>query len=420
MGNTLPPDSMMNRYFRVIRSGTLSSRNAKPRRIRNKLICIAVLFGFSALIMAIGLKTTTSVLYRGQPVGIVESKDVAAAAVAKAESEATDILGKKCSITSDITYRPGVAATNLSSDDLTNAILQKVDGIQRLYVLTVNNQTIGGTENRKDIQDLLVSTLEKNMSPTALSAKFAENLQINQLFVAKGSVPDLAEMADTLNSVRADGSYVLNVVTVEEIQYTAPVSFPTQYVKDDTMEEGQSATLNPGSNGEAIVTAQQTMRDGYTMNTEIKDTKILTNPTPAVVAVGTIPRYRSKGSYIWPVRGPITSPYGYRDIGIGEPFHTGIDIGVSTGTPVHAADGGTVIFSGWYSDYGELVELQHDNGDITRYAHNSQLLVSVGDKVAQGDVIAKAGMTGLATGSHVHFEVVKGGTTRVDPQKYLP
>ncbi len=418
MENTLPPVPDGNGQTPAFWQRPGSGRSALPKRIRNKLICIAVLFGLSALIMAVGLKTTTSVLFNGTLVGVVESKEIADDAVAKAEIRASEILGKKYSISDGITYRKGISASNLSSEDLTSAILDKIDSIQRLHVLTVNGKIIGGAENRKDIENLLVSILEKRLSATSMSAKFCENTQIVQMFVAKGSVPDLAETKKALTTKREDGTYLLNVETVEEVEYVSSVAFPTQYVQDNTMLEGESATLTPGTNGEAIVTEKMTLRDGAKVNSEIKNTKILSNPSPAIIAVGTVPRTRSKGYYIWPVRGLLTSGFGYRNIGIGGAFHYGIDIGVSRGTSISAADGGTVIYSGFYSDYGYMIEIRHDNGDVTRYAHNSKNLVSAGEKVAQGDVIATAGDTGLADGVHLHFELVRGGV-RVDPYGYL-
>ncbi len=418
MENTLPPVQTGNRHFPAFWQRPVSGRSAPPKRIRNKLICIAVLFGISALIMAVGLKTTTSVLYNGTLVGVVESKEIADEAVAKAEAKASEILGKEYSVSSGITYRKGIAATNLSSEDLTSAILDKLDSIQRLHVLTVNGKIIGGAENRKDVENLLVSILEKNLSATSMSAKFHENTQIVQMFVPKGSVPDLTEMKKALTTKREDGTYLLNVETVEEVEYISPVAYPTQYVQDNTMLEGESSTLTPGTNGEAIVTEKMTMLDGNKVNSEIKNTKILSNPSPAIIAVGTVPRSRSKGYYNWPIRGLLTSGFGYRNIGMGGSFHYGIDIGVSRGASICAADGGTVIYSGFYSDYGYMIEIRHDNGDVTRYAHNTKNLVSAGDKVAQGDVIATAGDTGLADGVHLHFELVKSGV-RVDPYPYL-
>lgn len=111
------------------------------------------------------------------------------------------------------------------------------------------------------------------------------------------------------------------------------------------------------------------------------------------------------GTFIWPVRGTITSGFGSRWGSI----HTGIDIGVPSGTSVKAARAGTVISAGWQNGYGYAVEIDHGNGIVTLYGHNSKLLVSKGDKVEAGDIIARSGSTGHSTGPHVHFEVRKNG-----------
>ncbi|MFR8291179.1 MAG: peptidoglycan DD-metalloendopeptidase family protein [Dysosmobacter welbionis] len=87
-------------------------------------------------------------------------------------------------------------------------------------------------------------------------------------------------------------------------------------------------------------------------------------------------------------------------------------------SPVKAADGGTVTFAGYKGSYGYLVIIDHGNGEQTYYGHNSSLLVSAGDKVYQGQTIAKAGSTGRSTGSHCHFEIRVNGT-QVNPSAYL-
>ena len=89
------------------------------------------------------------------------------------------------------------------------------------------------------------------------------------------------------------------------------------------------------------------------------------------------------------------------------------------GTPVYAADGGTVTYSGWMGGYGYLVEINHGNGYVTRYGHNSSLTVSVGDHVYKGQQIARVGSTGNSTGNHCHFEVRYNGVAR-NPLNYLP
>jgi murein DD-endopeptidase MepM/ murein hydrolase activator NlpD len=127
------------------------------------------------------------------------------------------------------------------------------------------------------------------------------------------------------------------------------------------------------------------------------------------------PATPSAAGLIWPVSGPITSPFGPRWGG----FHPGIDIGVPEGTPIEAAAAGTVIWCGWESGYGNLVVIDHHNGLATAYGHQSRIVASCGEDVAQGQVIGYSGCTGFCTGPHLHFEVRVNGNP-VDPLGYLP
>lgn len=124
---------------------------------------------------------------------------------------------------------------------------------------------------------------------------------------------------------------------------------------------------------------------------------------------------------IWPVRGNISSTFGYRRSpgGIGSTYHEGIDIAGDYGLPIEATASGVVTQAGWYDGYGNLVEIKHPNGMVTRYGHNSALLVSVGQQVKQGDVVALMGSTGNSTGPHCHYEVRINGQA-VDPTYFLP
>ncbi|WP_455540091.1 M23 family metallopeptidase [Terrisporobacter sp.] len=128
----------------------------------------------------------------------------------------------------------------------------------------------------------------------------------------------------------------------------------------------------------------------------------------------------SNGS--WPVPGytRIASPFGYRThpvLGV-KKLHTGIDIPAPEGTPAVAVADGTVIFAGPKGSYGNAIMIEHDNGLVTLYAHNSKLLVKVGDRVKKGQVVTKIGSTGRVTGPHLHFEVRVNGTPE-NPINYL-
>ena len=122
----------------------------------------------------------------------------------------------------------------------------------------------------------------------------------------------------------------------------------------------------------------------------------------------------SSSGLIWPVNGPVTSPFGMR----WGRLHTGIDIGASTGTPIHAAAAGRVIIAGWVSGYGNLTVIDHGGGLATAYGHQSGFAVGAGAEVAQGEVIGYVGCTGHCFGPHLHFEVRINGTP-VDPLGYL-
>jgi murein DD-endopeptidase MepM/ murein hydrolase activator NlpD len=121
----------------------------------------------------------------------------------------------------------------------------------------------------------------------------------------------------------------------------------------------------------------------------------------------------------WPVAGHISSGFGMREHPTyhTEKFHTGVDLSVPTGTQVHVTADGIVSYAGWSSGNGNIVVVEHGQGFSTVYAHNSRNLVRVGQTVRRGDVVAAAGSTGVATGSHVHYEVWKNGHY-VNPAPY--
>mgnify|MGYP000891124174 CR=1 FL=1 len=133
---------------------------------------------------------------------------------------------------------------------------------------------------------------------------------------------------------------------------------------------------------------------------------------PMVIGTGRLSR---------PCGGPMTSPFGYRihPIFHTKIFHAGIDFGVPSGTPIHAADSGIVIYAGsGMRGYGNVVIIDHGGGLSTLYAHNSSLAVRAGQSVSKGQVIARAGSTGYATGPHCHFEVRRNGAP-TNPMGYL-
>jgi murein DD-endopeptidase MepM/ murein hydrolase activator NlpD len=120
--------------------------------------------------------------------------------------------------------------------------------------------------------------------------------------------------------------------------------------------------------------------------------------------------------YLWPTKGVFTSGFGWR----WGRMHKGIDIANNTGTPIFAARDGVVAFAGWSGAYGYLVEIAHADGDSTRYAHNSRILVRKGQIIPQGSRISLMGSTGRSTGPHLHFEIRRAGGAALNPLSKLP
>lgn len=136
----------------------------------------------------------------------------------------------------------------------------------------------------------------------------------------------------------------------------------------------------------------------------LEEQKLLTLSTPSIL----------------PVNGWISSKFGYRISPFTKErvFHEGVDIAARYGTPVRATAKGIVIFAGYKAAYGKMVTIDHGFGFVTRYGHNSKLLVKPGDKVEKGDVIALVGSTGMSTGPHSHYEVLVNGIP-VNPLKFV-
>lgn len=144
-------------------------------------------------------------------------------------------------------------------------------------------------------------------------------------------------------------------------------------------------------------------------------------PETPVTAVTNETEIRNKVvEFALPLEGRLSSDFGWRrdPITAENRFHKGIDLAAPRGTPVLSSAEGTVVFSGWQGGHGNTVVIRHPDGYETRYSHNAQNLVREGDRVGQGDMIARVGSTGRSTGPHLHFEVTKGGAS-LDPTELL-
>ncbi len=296
------------------------------------------------------------------------------------------------------------------------------------------------------IDEKEVQIQEKNTEIEALSAKIDENQnRLNDRLVVMyeyGSTSyldllleadGLSDLVTRLSVIRSvydyDKEVIRNFVSSRQMVEEAKaviVAEQNEQIEARTILEGKKADLDDlRSEKDKIISELNS--DIKALEAEEKrmeaDYQAIQNELNAALSSGgkTKSNY-SGGKFCWPsaVSQRITSPYGYRPhpISGGKKLHRGIDIGAGLGTNVLAAEAGTVVTAGWNNSYGYYITINHGNGYVTLYAHNSKLLVSKGATVSRGQVIAKCGSTGNSTGPHIHFEVSLNGKLQ-DPMNYF-
>ena len=437
---------------------------------------------FFALAAVVGVAAVVGTVYTpayvvsvdGVALGAVSDPQIFEDAVDRVEARATSILGYDYELTSPVTYEKALVekGTLPSAGTFETYLFNGIGEVMKSYVLKVDGEFIGAAADRAELDALLEELKAPYVNENTVSADFTSNVVITHEYTPSDVNQDLAEMqsiltantsGQTVYEVQKGDTFMalafandmnmselealnpgidinklyigqllnikevvpyLSVQTVEQVTYHEAIACPVEEVADDSMYQGESRVLDPGVEGEALVTAEVTYVNGNERERNVTATQTLSEPTTKVVAVGTKvrPSWYPTGSYIWPVYGRITSPFGYRSIFGSYSYHSGLDIATSYGTTIKASDGGTVIWSGTgsgsYWSYGKYVVIDHGNGVQTYYAHCSSLLVSAGDKVYQGQAIARVGSTGRSTGNHCHFEVKINGTS-VNPLAYL-
>ncbi len=206
----------------------------------------------------------------------------------------------------------------------------------------------------------------------------------------------------------AASAELLKVKVVRQDTETVAIPFETQNTESSEYDFGKVITLQEGVEGSEEVTYETTMIDGVVTDRQAISYTVLQASVPEITITGTklksgmIAKIGS-GSFIWPVP---NYKYVSRWMGSG---HRGADICAAYGTTIIASDSGTVVAAGWHYSYGNYVQIDHGNGYTTLYAHMSEILVSQGQAVSQGDAIGRVGSTGNSTGNHCHFEMTYNG-----------
>ena len=257
-----------------------------------------------------------------------------------------------------------------------------------------------------------------------------------EVLFSSHSFSDLISQADFVDSLRVQDARIAGQIKPAKLEanaqrlrtqrFHAVVAAETRTIRVET-EQVRSVERTLFLQKHKLATARSTRREGLIQVKESRSEFIHEVAGLSAASAALAARIQgSSGSYspsdstpsaaglIWPVNGPVTSPFGMR----WGRMHEGIDIGVPYGTPIHAAASGRVIYAGWMDGYGNLVAIDHGRGLSTAYGHQSRIAVSNGQTVSQGQVIGYVGCTGHCFGPHLHFEVRINGTP-VDPMGYL-
>lgn len=450
----------------------------RERTPRHRLVQAAVFLAAGLALAAFAAfrvlyTTATTLTFEGRELGTVASQEEAQSAVRQVEDSISQVLGSRYNLEPDkVSYTTGLAFRSklVEEADLEAALNDSLRVVEHGYVLYVGGEAIGATQTQGAFEGLLDQVAAGFRNENTISIDFVEGVEIKECDLPVEEFTNLADVALLLNSEK-DGEVTYTVkqgdcwsviaqdnnmtngdllrlnpgydidklqigdellisnavpyLTVRAVQieyYEEDIPYEIEYRDDNTMWEGDTKVISKGEYGKADTVARVTYEGVEEMEREIISQDITLEPVTEIQARGTKerPSWAPTGSFRWPVSGgTITSRYGSRHIFGGTSFHGGVDIAKSYGTDVVAADGGEVIYAGWMGSYGYLVQIDHQNGYVTYYGHNSSLLVSVGDKVYKGQHIAEMGSTGRSTGPHCHFEVRYKGE-RQNPLNYLP
>ena len=406
----------------------------------------------------------------GQTVGMVSGEDEANAILDNVESRAASILGDGYSYEAEVSLAPVYAPANALSDaaEVEDTLFSEVGAYMTAYGISVDGVEIGCAADQNELYRMLDEIAQPFIPANAVRYEFVEDVEVYPVEVPSNTQFDVESIRAELSSLKVERAVytvkqgdtfnaiaysldmdpndlsvlnpdvIVNQLWVDQelvIQQEVPrlsvrvltsetyeevIPSPVEYIETADLYVGETKIQQQGEDGLARINVQVTYVNHVELDREILQSETIKDATTTYTYTGTTPRpvTASNGYFIWPVRGTITSNFGGRNLWGSYDFHLGLDIAVPYGTGIKAADGGTVIKAGWSGSYGNLVAIRHDNGIVTYYGHNSSLLVSVGDKVYQGQIIARAGSTGNSSGNHCHFEV-RVNNTSVNPRNYL-
>lgn len=420
-------------------------------------------------IASMNLTFAKQVISNGTPVGIVSDVDEFEKKVDELETELEVLSDGDFQEKADIVYITRICHQNdiTPEDEIMQNMMATYDETSPAYALYIDGTLICATKEQEE----LTSVLEGYKNEYALNIEgavldFYQNVEIKEEYVPFSYLCSKEDVYGAITATQEEQiEYIVqpddtmwdiamkNDITVDEIMELNPemtdliregdvlklnetepllqvkatyretveqsIPYEDEIVYDDNLRKGLKEVIIQGVDGRKTVTQEVVVVNGKQAGINILSEDVLIDPVKGKVKVGTkIVSGIGTGSFTRPTYGTITARYGSGGHRWSSGRHTGLDIAAPSGTSIVASDSGKVSFAGWKGSYGYTVIINHGNGYETYYAHCSKLLVSVGETVSKGDLIARVGSTGNSTGSHCHFEVRYNGTTK-NPENYL-
>ncbi|MDD2215014.1 MAG: peptidoglycan DD-metalloendopeptidase family protein [Eubacteriales bacterium] len=441
---------------------------------KRQLISILCACAFTTAVAAIiiGNLTAYEYMYNGKVLGTVKDRQDVFMTIDVIGDKLTYAYGAEVKIDKDenISFNK-IIGWNLKiddKDDVLNTLTYLRDMNANAYAIMADGKQVAVLDSKKRAEEILETIKDKytvkDDSVEYKSVDFLENVEVKEIntkiknirqgdevldYMLTGAVEKkvhIVQDGDTFNQIAKDYGLkpnelqvsnqdvktedlhigqelsltrvcpVLTVQTKELVTYKAKMDYEITYEETSTLFKGEQTVKIAGAPGERQVKAEVVRCNGIEVSRNEISSEVIKEPKTQVVIKGTknVPALVGTGSFNYPTRGSLSSRFGTR----WGRMHYGIDLAAPVGTKIRASDGGTVIFAGRQSSYGNVIKIDHGGNRVTVYAHCSKLLVSKGSKVYQGQHIANVGNTGRSTGPHLHFEVRINGVAK-NPLKYL-
>lgn len=383
--------------------------------MRNKLIA-----AIGALALTLSMVPATAFAYwtngyevyvNGNSIGIAETREEVTAVVDAINNELISVYTEHDVINPDIQLRAMYVSSEklLSSNELYDSIASNSDKMKNAVALAIDGKEYIYLENTESARACL------ELASSFLGQEGGESSIIELVGFNEKKAPEAKIMTPEDGAEYLTSNNLLTVFTT--MITTSDKEYDPGYVDvtDETLYEGVRIKTTHPVMGRTVVTTETGYVNGVAVTEKVSE-ETVDMGTPGTITIGTKTRPAGvgTGNFILPTTARLTSGFGSR----WGRTHYGLDLAASVGTAIYASDYGRVTTAEYKDSFGYLIVIDHGNGYETYYAHNSELLVSVGDVVPQGYQIAKMGSTGRSTGSHCHFEIHYNGVA-LDPADYV-